>query len=104
MQTGYRPKTNDRMANSVDPDEMAHSEPSHLDLHCLFCLFSSGKEAYMILTSLNPSFLLLLKNIDCAYTLETPRRGDFNVPTTIYVLSRNMKKSDFFVLFFVVVF
>ena len=23
------------MANSVDPDEMAHNEPSHLDLHCL---------------------------------------------------------------------
>ena len=22
-------------ANSVDPDEMAHNEPSHLDLHCL---------------------------------------------------------------------
>ena len=26
---------NNRMANSVDPDEMAHYEPSHLDLHCL---------------------------------------------------------------------
>ena len=24
-----------RVANSVDPDEMAHHEPSHLDLHCL---------------------------------------------------------------------
>ena len=23
------------MADSVDPDEMAHYEPSHLDLHCL---------------------------------------------------------------------
>ena len=23
------------MSNSVDPDEMAHYEPSHLDLHCL---------------------------------------------------------------------
>ena len=23
------------MANCVDPDEMAHYEPSHLDLHCL---------------------------------------------------------------------
>ena len=22
-------------ANSVDPDEMAHNEPSHQDLHCL---------------------------------------------------------------------
>ena len=24
-----------RMSNSVDPDEMAHYEPSHLDLCCL---------------------------------------------------------------------
>ena len=25
-------------ANRIDPDEMAHNEPSHLDLHCLpFC-------------------------------------------------------------------
>ena len=23
------------MTNSLDPDEMAHYEPSHLDLHCL---------------------------------------------------------------------
>ena len=23
------------MTNSVDPDEMAYYEPSHLDLHCL---------------------------------------------------------------------
>ena len=23
------------MSNSVDPDETAHDEPSHLDLHCL---------------------------------------------------------------------
>ena len=24
-------------ANSVDPDEVAHHEPPHLDLHCLSC-------------------------------------------------------------------
>ena len=24
-------------ANKVDPDEVAHSEPPHLDLHCLPC-------------------------------------------------------------------
>ena len=30
------------MANSVDQDETAHDEPSHLDLHCLRkCLFWS---------------------------------------------------------------
>ena len=33
------PQTNtDAFANSVDPDEMAHNEPSHQDLHYLpFC-------------------------------------------------------------------
>ena len=25
----------DRFANSVDPDEVAHNELPHLDLHCL---------------------------------------------------------------------
>ena len=25
----------DLRANSVDPDEVAHNEPPHLDLHCL---------------------------------------------------------------------
>ena len=25
----------DTYANSVDPDDMAHNEPSHLDIHCL---------------------------------------------------------------------
>ena len=32
------------LANSVDPDEMAHNEPSHQDLHCLsFCfIFLAG--------------------------------------------------------------
>ena len=24
-----------KMASSADPDEMAHYEPSHLDVHCL---------------------------------------------------------------------
>ena len=27
-------KDENEMANSVDPDEMAHYEPSHQDLHC----------------------------------------------------------------------
>ena len=26
---------NKKNGNSVDPDEMAHYEPSHLELHCL---------------------------------------------------------------------
>ena len=28
-------KINNWITNDVDPDEMAHYEPSHLDLHCL---------------------------------------------------------------------
>ena len=28
-------KIRNRMANSVDPDKMAHYKPSHLDLNCL---------------------------------------------------------------------
>ena len=27
------------MENSVDPDEMVHNKPSHLDLHCLHKYF-----------------------------------------------------------------
>ena len=35
------------MANSVDPDETAHYEPSHLDLHCLqkYLYWSAGMKA-----------------------------------------------------------
>ena len=41
-------------------------------------------------------FLFLLKNIDCGYSLEPPRRGGSNEwISTIYVLSRNMKISEF---------
>ena len=32
---GSQSKAKNMMANSVDPDETAHCEPSHLDLHCL---------------------------------------------------------------------
>ena len=28
-------KNQNRMSNSVEPDETAHYEPSHQDLHCL---------------------------------------------------------------------
>ena len=33
-----------KMASCVDPDEMAHYEPSHLDLHCLhrYLYWSTG--------------------------------------------------------------
>ena len=37
-------KNETRMSNSVEPDEMAHDEPSHLDLDCLqrYMLWSAG--------------------------------------------------------------
>ena len=35
LQIGIAVKNQNRIANSVDPDEMARYEPSHLDLHCL---------------------------------------------------------------------
>ena len=38
LQTGMSVKKKNKkngMANSVDPDEMARHEPSHLELHCL---------------------------------------------------------------------
>ena len=35
FQTGFLVKNQNEVANSVDPDEMAHYEPSHHDLHCL---------------------------------------------------------------------
>ena len=35
MQIGFQSKVKSRVENSVDPDEMAHHEPSHLGLHSL---------------------------------------------------------------------
>ena len=37
------------MANSLDPDETAHNEPSHLDLHCLhrYLFWSAGPKGLM---------------------------------------------------------
>ena len=43
-------------------------------------------------------FLISAQNINCGYSLEPPLRGEavLMVPT-IYVLSRNMKISEFFI-------
>ena len=32
---GFPSKISNIMADNADPDETAHNEPSHLDLHCL---------------------------------------------------------------------
>ena len=50
------------MTNSVDPDEVAHDEPPHQDLHCLqIQLFSSlvVKEVIATQYSLKVTSLLL---------------------------------------------
>ena len=39
MQIGFQYKIKNIMANSVDPDETAHYEPSHLDLYYLQSVF-----------------------------------------------------------------
>ena len=41
---GFQSKIKNRMVNSVDTDEMAHYEPSHLDLHCYhrYLFWSTG--------------------------------------------------------------
>ena len=45
-----RPKS-DTCANSVDPDETAHNEPSHQDPHCLssffFFFFILGRSSFV---------------------------------------------------------
>ena len=43
-------------------------------------------------------FLLLIQNIDCGYSLESPQRGGSNVVPTIYVLSKNNKNIKYFLL------
>ena len=39
LSIGFILKIINRLANSVDPDETAHNEPSHLDLYKLHCSF-----------------------------------------------------------------
>ena len=46
------------MADSVNPDEMAHDEPSHLDLHCLLknlSRFAGSK--FLMVKQLGPNIL-----------------------------------------------
>ena len=47
------------IANSVDPDETAHNEPSHQDLHCLpsrylfYCAFDIFRKVVFLLGALH---------------------------------------------------
>ena len=58
-------------------------------INLFYLNFPSRKHAHIVLTPLNPTFiwglqrytlffLFLLKNIDCGYSLEPPRRGGSN--------------------------
>ena len=68
------------------------AQKRHLGWICTKTGYSSRKHTYIILTPLSPTFityywglqgytlffLFLLKNIDCGYSLEPPRRGGSN--------------------------
>ena len=47
------PKTVNNFANSVDPDEVAHHEPSYMDLHCLPCSYLSFQIQSLSVTTEN---------------------------------------------------
>ena len=54
------------MANNIDPDEMAHYEPSHLDLHCLqrylhLLFFCAERETILLCRKLIPMYLHCFK-------------------------------------------
>ena len=50
---GFQIKINNRMANSVGPDETARHEPSHQDLHCLhmYLYLSARLKGLRVLTT-----------------------------------------------------
>ena len=54
LQIGMSVKNQNRMTNSVDPDEMAHHEPSHQDLHYLqrYLVWSSGLQGLILFNNL----------------------------------------------------
>ena len=65
-----------RLANSVDPDETAHYEPSHLDLHCLHRhLYQS-----MGLKGLIVKLLVKRKNAPSWQILSFKKKGDKYFP------------------------
>ena len=81
------------MANSVDPDQTLHSLECDLGLHhlqrpiCrslyitktyLYNIDPLKPHFYVVKLGYTLFFLFLLKNIDCGYSLEPPRRGGSN--------------------------
>ena len=76
------------MSNSVDPDETAHDEPSHLDLHSL------QKPFIIAYGSERVKWILL------APKMETEADGSYNVKTKtiklIFLHSCHMSEDTFF--------
>ena len=68
---GFQSKIKNRMANSVDTDEMAHYEPSHLDLHCL--------QRYLYWSSVTKGLTLAL------YKSYRPKQELWNLPDGEYL-------------------
>ena len=69
------------MANSVDHDETARYELSHITKTCLYKFDPFQPHFYIVklgFTGVYIIFLSLLNNIDCGYSLEPPRRGGSN--------------------------
>ena len=96
------------MTNNADPDQLA-SEEANWSGSTLFAkvwhLSALRKHAYSNIMKILPTknenfqkkilifFLFLLKNINCKYSLEPPRRGGSNEYAQSMFLSRNKKNN-----------
>ena len=90
------------VANSLSPDQLLRSEVS--DLVVQACLITKTRLFKYIGNSTSKNwkfsdkklwyfFIFLLKNIDCGYLLEPPRRGDSDEYPQSMFLSRNKKNN-----------
>ena len=56
------------MANSLDPDKMAHDEPSHRDVHCLHRYWFLSAALKGLSMAMNNSKILLLRPLEIKTT------------------------------------
>ena len=91
--TAHRVQYNPRCYNALC--SITKTDPYNFDpLKPHFYVVKLGfTEVYII-------FLFLLKNIDCGYSLEPPRRGGSNEYLQPMFLSRNMKNIGIFIWIF----
>ena len=74
------------MANSVDSDETARTEPSHLDLHCLhsYSFWSAGLKRLIALGIRTPYLLIpLVLQFEKKYDTDAPAQGHPHPQTDI---------------------